>query len=1256
MAVERAWPVRLSPLGSVTSGAVACRVAGRLSVTIVVKATFELVHGGDMELVDPAPIFAAELHHRDNPMRSIRASSDLAPHLGSGEVMLTGHARAPKGQPAPVQVVRLAVYRGHALVDKTLHVYGDRKDGVPQPFDEMPLTYERAFGGIGWPGNPMGVGVKDGKRLEPPIHNLLDPADPYRTAGFGPVARAWPERRKLLGGADRKLIDKQPVGEIPDGFDWSYFHSAPEGQRCEFFQGDEWILLEGFHPEVRRIESRLPGAIAAARLRGLGVSAPVALVADTLRIDADTLRCSLTWRGAVAVEDELHLPAIEVVCGIELPGRPIAWPEEAAPPALDLDDSDLAATRIFIEAPVDSARAALRADAAVARPAPDPRLLTSPFSGTVALSESASEAAARNVKLPFQPAASPWAVMPVPRPAPAPEQRPPASFEGTVALGDREVQDAMRRGDLPFPSAAPAIPRMPPPAPPPPAPPPPAPPPPAPAPPRAGAGLRPSTFGVTAEVADAPSAASPSAPSPPAKSVTARRAIAVRASDGIPVVNRTPLVAAAMPAHVKPGQPARTVIVKGTFDLVPGGPARLRGETETFTGDVHAGDDLRRSLLYPTDFASWKPRADVTLKGRAHAPGGSSPAAQVRFRFGRKGSGFDRRIAVFGDRGWPEAVVKLGPSEPRRFESIPIVYEYAFGGPGFASNPVGLGYQGLTRPPNLEDPDRLIEGPADTPDPVGFGAVPAIWPERASRLGTYGAEWKKTRWPHFPDDMDRGFFQAAPAAQQLAHLDGDETFELVGMHREHPVIDGSLPRLRARCFAQRPTAAGAGFVEIALRLDTVTFDVDEMKLTLVWRGLVDVADDEASDVAELFVTTEPLESPRLGLAEAQALYEIARLALPPVGDDPDAPAAANDAGEPELTAHERRIRDRLRAAGILEATVVDARPVRAPAPAPAPAPVPVPPPRPPPELDPIRRKVQLLLAQGAPLAGLNLGGADLSDLDFSSRSLAGSNLKDTLLRRCRFAGADLAGAQLGGADLTDADLGGARLSMADLTAAILDGARLDGAELEHAVLERARGERASLRGARGKLARFGGGSWQRARFDRAELAGADFSGAELDEAVFDGAIVPEIRLYEARGLKVSWKGADLTEARADGAALPQSALKGVRARGSVWDGALLDDASFLGAILTGASFVKASALRAVFGGADLAEGRLGRARLAGASFLKANLMQAQLEGADLTGADLRAANLHAAETWKAKLRGAQLELAIVTQSKLEAET
>ena len=617
--------------------------------------------------------------------------------------------------------------------------------------------------------------------------------------------------------------------------------------------------------------------------------------------------------------------------------------------------------------------------------------------------------------------------------------------------------------------------------------------------------------------------------------------------------------------------------------------------------------------MYSSDFAVFKPRADVTLSGHAYAPSGSSPAAQVRLRFGGKKGGFERRIAVFGERRWQRAGIKIAPSEARPFKKVPLVYERAFGGPTFEKNPSGVGIGGDLLP-QLEDPGSLVRSPSDAPEPACFAPIPPRWAPRRSLLGTFDAEWKKNRWPYFPDDFDWAFFQAAPASQQVDHPNGDEAFELAGVSAEHPLVSGRLPGVRPRCFAQKTSGAGGDFHEVLLRLDTVAFEPDAMKVTLVWRGVIDVADDAAEDVAELFVIEEPLAGPSIERAEALSKYKAARLAPAPE----------------EITESD---------------PVNDTQPGSA---------------TEPPEIAPLssgasaklRADVEAMLADGASFDGRDLAGADLSELDFSGRSMRSAVLARCKLARCKLGRADLAGAQIGdadlaGADLMGADLTGADLTRADLTGADLTSAKIGGASFAEAILDRARFNEAT-----GASASFVGASAKEARFERAVLASADFTRAALDGAVLDAAELPEVRLYDARGAGSSWNGAKLEGARADGVVLARSSLQRVQARSSVWDRAVLDESTFLGAVLAESGLAKVSARGAVFSGADLTGSRLRRGVFAGASFLKANLMTASLEAADLEGADLRGANLHGAETHRAKLAGAKLDLAIVTQTKL----
>jgi hypothetical protein len=307
---------------------VAWRSGGQLHVTVIVKATFAFGPDADMSRVEPQAILSAEVHHGNNPARSVRFTGDLAPYLARADVLFTGHVHAPSPPPpqppAPVQVARarLGLFRGEvAMVDKTVLV----RDGAG--FLSKPLVYEHAFGGPGVADNPLGVGETAGEGLP----TLFDPQDPRRPSGLGPIARAWPARRRLLGATPRRVLEGR-VAEIPSPFDWSYFQAAPVDQRTDFLRGDEWIMLEGLHPTLPLLRTRLPGVRGLARIHGLaafGVAEGTALDLhlDTLRIDGDEQRCTVVFRRSFPVAGDAALPAVRAVAGVQVRGEALAWSE-----------------------------------------------------------------------------------------------------------------------------------------------------------------------------------------------------------------------------------------------------------------------------------------------------------------------------------------------------------------------------------------------------------------------------------------------------------------------------------------------------------------------------------------------------------------------------------------------------------------------------------------------------------------------------------------------------------------------------------------------------------------------------------------------------------------------------------------------------------------------------------------------------------------------------------------------------------------
>lgn len=731
--------------------------------------------------------------------------------------------------------------------------------------------------------------------------------------------------------------------------------------------------------------------------------------------------------------------------------------------------------------------------------------------------------------------------------------------------------------------------------------------------------------------------------------------------------NETPFQFGLATGRLDPRQQVLAFVVKGTFDLEPGAPARPAAEQLLPTGDEPYDPDADPpgSLRYEHDFALFKPRADVLVVGTAHAPGGRPAAAfEVAMRVGS----LAKRLRVVGERSWRAGFLGGKVTEPEPFVTLPLRYEFAFGAPGFPPNPVGRGHLRRARDarggaiplPRIETPDRAAVDPTAAYEPAGFGPLGRGWATRRARLGTFDDDWLAARWPWLPADADPAHANAAPDDQQVAgYLRGDEAITLEHLDPDEPLLEAALPGVRARCFVRRqPEEAGREpqFEEVSLALDTLWIDADRRRLVLVWRGHLPVADERALEVAHVLVAREELAAPpapprefeqrlaaRLAAEQAEleaelpppappterqpppwdpaliAAHEQAQPPAPPPGLVPQPPSPARQAALERLMA---------------ELGVV------------APPAAVVPP--------PAREQVLRAHAEGEELAEADLAEADLAAIDAPGVRLPGARLVRADLRGARLAGAVLDGAQLGGAvldgadlrgaSLRGADLSGARLAQADLTEAMLEEALLDGAELGGARLTGAQAAGASLQEVRAQQALFTG----------AVLVGADLSGARLDGADLRGAALAEASLEGARAVGAALDGATARELRAgEGCDLSRASLRELNAPDSAWQGARLDDADLSGARLDGADFSGATLARARLYRCWLRGARFGRADLSEAFLVEADLFEADFEKADLGRARLDGASLYGAESWEARVEGASLAGANLRATKLE---
>ena len=223
-----------------------------------------------------------------------------------------------------------------------------------------------------------------------------------------------------------------------------------------------------------------------------------------------------------------------------------------------------------------------------------------------------------------------------------------------------------------------------------------------------------------------------------------------------------------------------------------------QGEKGTLWAEQSMWNFLSREMAAPLiDEGVAKLTPEFLVHGRAYTSLDRPNACAVRARF----AGREKTLLVFGDRYWNGEQ----PSAPANFESMPLGWDKAYGGPDFAANPAGRGRKAVDRVlwlPNIEAPGERVRSPQQQPVPAGFGALEPQHPQRAGLRGTYDKNYLREHAPGFAPDADWRCFNLAPQDQWLdAALQGDETFAFDHMHPGKPHLQGQLPGLRARVFA-----------------------------------------------------------------------------------------------------------------------------------------------------------------------------------------------------------------------------------------------------------------------------------------------------------------------------------------------------------------------------------------------------------------------------------------------------------------------
>lgn len=300
---------------------------GREFLVVAVKATYLIPENGkDPTLADvQVPLTEADEFTGEPGFSATLYETDYAHRKPLCDVLLNGSAYAPGGRPTDRVTVALRV----GSMNKSFNVVGNRvwdrillmlTPRYPTPFTKLPITYDRAFGGVDaakdnpekkktYLKNPVGVGyypLTMGKVLiGKPLPNTEEIGRPvksttgkFRPMAFGPIGRNVESRVRYAGTYDQNWLDHR-APFWPDDFDYRYFQSAPPDQQIPYPKGGEQVVIKNLSPRGT-ISFQLPK-----------ISMPILIVPyssqekqlhaviDTVLMEPDHNRFMVTWRASL---------------------------------------------------------------------------------------------------------------------------------------------------------------------------------------------------------------------------------------------------------------------------------------------------------------------------------------------------------------------------------------------------------------------------------------------------------------------------------------------------------------------------------------------------------------------------------------------------------------------------------------------------------------------------------------------------------------------------------------------------------------------------------------------------------------------------------------------------------------------------------------------------------------------------------------------------------------------------------------------
>lgn len=254
---------------------------GKARLTVIIKATFSM-ESRPRPAENQLPLIEGDLPFDDADPALLRFESDFVPFKPRADVILVGHAHAPKQRPVTQLDTRLRV----GSVSKTIRVFGDRSWSFPtvaqmvpriigpEPFTTMEISYGRAFGGIdefaarfcaenldgvGYIGDLTAKSVhkKPLPNFEDPNHLITGWNVRPKPQGFGYYGRGSMPRLALAGTFDEDYLkNRSPLP--PEDASLAVNNGAhPDLQYDGYLNGGEEVELDNLSPRGN-LHFRLP--------------------------------------------------------------------------------------------------------------------------------------------------------------------------------------------------------------------------------------------------------------------------------------------------------------------------------------------------------------------------------------------------------------------------------------------------------------------------------------------------------------------------------------------------------------------------------------------------------------------------------------------------------------------------------------------------------------------------------------------------------------------------------------------------------------------------------------------------------------------------------------------------------------------------------------------------------------------------------------------------------------------------------------